>query len=524
MLFDFENGTDLPAFSADICIVGGGAAGIVLALELERRGFKILLLEAGGLKYEPRSQAMYSGEIGDLPFEGLINGRFRGLGGTTNDWGGQIAEIDDYVFSRRDWLNGGEWPFTKEHLKAYYERAGAYEGLNRQVEIEEPLSSLRKLIRNSELKVDVTSFCPKLNFYRLFEHDLVVSENILVVYHANVCEFVLDATDQNVSRVKCRSTTGRSAFFQASSFVLTVGGIETSRLLLQPRKETPFPWQRHGQLGVHFQDHVVVKSAVFHGSFRDAGYLFGYFAKDGVKFHPKLRMKPARQSALRVLDAAGTISPILDGGDRLAKAFNTVRLARKRKFDQISLRDAYVLLKALPELLWHRSPFASRGFGASKASAFQLWVHTEQRPDSASRITLTEKTDELGLYVPKVDWKVDELELRTVQCFTDDVSAAFAANGFPELTTNPVVANRETIGDQVLDSMHHMGGARMASSQRDGVVDENLRVMGTDNFFVCSSAVFPSAGFSNPTHTVLALAIRLSDHLYQKAAQNAVRP
>jgi len=65
------------------------------------------------------------------------------------------------------------------------------------------------------------------------------------------------------------------------------------------------------------------------------------------------------------------------------------------------------------------------------------------------------------------------------------------------------------------DSNHHMGGMRMSTSDANGIVDTNLRLYGLTNIYVCSSAVFPCSGFSNPTHTVLALALRLSDHLDQ---------
>ena len=58
-----------------------------------------------------------------------------------------------------------------------------------------------------------------------------------------------------------------------------------------------------------------------------------------------------------------------------------------------------------------------------------------------------------------------------------------------------------------------MGGMRMSTSDSTGVVDTNLRLHGLANTYICSSAVFPCSGFSNPTHTLLALAIRLSDHL-----------
>jgi GMC oxidoreductase len=58
---------------------------------------------------------------------------------------------------------------------------------------------------------------------------------------------------------------------------------------------------------------------------------------------------------------------------------------------------------------------------------------------------------------------------------------------------------------------HHMGGTRMAASPRDGVVDKDCRVFGTANLFIAGSSVFPNAGQSNPTLTIVQLALRLAD-------------
>ena len=64
-------------------------------------------------------------------------------------------------------------------------------------------------------------------------------------------------------------------------------------------------------------------------------------------------------------------------------------------------------------------------------------------------------------------------------------------------------------------SWHHIGTTRMAASPREGVVDGNCRVHGTANLYVAGSSVFPTAGTANPTLTIVALALRLGDHLKQ---------
>jgi choline dehydrogenase-like flavoprotein len=46
-----------------------------------------------------------------------------------------------------------------------------------------------------------------------------------------------------------------------------------------------------------------------------------------------------------------------------------------------------------------------------------------------------------------------------------------------------------------------------------GVVDPDSRVHGVSNLFIAGSSVFPTAGWANPTLTIVALSIRLADHL-----------
>jgi choline dehydrogenase-like flavoprotein len=60
---------------------------------------------------------------------------------------------------------------------------------------------------------------------------------------------------------------------------------------------------------------------------------------------------------------------------------------------------------------------------------------------------------------------------------------------------------------------HHMGTTRMHPDTTRGVVDANCRVHGLANLFIASSTVFPTAGAANPTLTIVALALRLADHL-----------
>jgi choline dehydrogenase-like flavoprotein len=95
----------------------------------------------------------------------------------------------------------------------------------------------------------------------------------------------------------------------------------------------------------------------------------------------------------------------------------------------------------------------------------------------------------------------------------------FQRNGLGEVVPIPALyADDKAITSTFRDNFHHIGGTRMATSEELGVVDSDLLLFGTRNAYVCSTSVFPSAGFPNPTHTLIALALRLSDHLQRDLA------
>ena len=64
MFIDARSLPDGEALSADIAIVGAGAAGISLAIALEGAGLKVALIESGGLEWSEEAQDLAAGELG----------------------------------------------------------------------------------------------------------------------------------------------------------------------------------------------------------------------------------------------------------------------------------------------------------------------------------------------------------------------------------------------------------------------------------------------------------------------------
>src|ERR1019366_7184034 len=107
----------------EVCIVGGGAAGITLAREFIAASFRVTLLESGGMEFDSDTQDLYEGESIGLPFDDLRVSRLRFFGGTTNHWGGYCLPFDPIDFEPRDDFRYHGWPFPKSHLDPWYARA-----------------------------------------------------------------------------------------------------------------------------------------------------------------------------------------------------------------------------------------------------------------------------------------------------------------------------------------------------------------------------------------------------------------
>jgi choline dehydrogenase-like flavoprotein len=519
MIVDLEHNPNPPVFSADVCIVGAGAAGIVLAAELVRQGRRVLLLESGGADLESAAQALNEcSHTGQSQQAGSI-GRFRVLGGTTTAWGGQILEFNREDFSSRPWVSGSGWPFPKDELEPYYEKALRAEGLSDVTRSDSEVWRQMKMAApnlGDGLEAYFTRWCPEPNFARLYR-ELLASPNLCVVLHATATAMLLDETGARLRGVQCKTPAGRAQIFSAERYILSLGTIETVRFLLQPLPgtQTP-PWNRSGLLGRHFQSHVDFNAArVPSKNAHRLRMLFANAYLNGQKYHPKFRLAFPVQEKEEILNIAGSITCINEEEQELQRIKSLVRNVLQGRPSDFQIEDLTLALRQARTMVGLGYGYAveHRAYWPQK-STFWLRVHCEQEPLSDSRITLTGTRDATGLLRAHLDWRVSPSEWKTIRCFTRQVERIFAARGWGQVSAQPELACDDGYCNVTFDNSHHdMGGTRMATSAAEGVVDAQLRLHGVDNIYVCSASVFPSSGFSNPTHTLIALALRLADHL-----------
>jgi choline dehydrogenase-like flavoprotein len=128
----------------------------------------------------------------------------------------------------------------------------------------------------------------------------------------------------------------------------------------------------------------------------------------------------------------------------------------------------------------------------------------EMKPSPENRVTLDKEVkDYFGDPVGNLFLKESEDDVKTRERGKEIVRDIYR-----RLETQGVQESPENIWGH-----HHMGTCRMGDNPRTSVVDRNLRVHGTSNLFAAGSSVFVTSGSANPTLTLSALSLRLSDYL-----------
>ena len=513
MIRDLQHGAPSEPQHAEVCIIGAGAAGILLAVELLRRGKTVLLLEGGGADVEEPSQEPYTSELTGVKHTGIHIGRFRAIGGSTTRWGGQILELDPEDFEMRNGIAGSGWPILKRELTPHYARAIELEGLSNATLEDAAVWSEIGLAAPSfpSLRPFFSRWCPEPNFGRLHRETLAGHPALTVWLHANAVDIGFEGS--RLRSVRCRTLSGIEGSFTADEFVFALGGIESSRFFLQPRAQQG-PWLSSGLLGRYFQDHIICAGAIIEPTDQRALHeSFDNVFSRGFKYQPKLRLDPRQQAEAGLLNVAATVSFLSDSDAALGELKETAKRLLRGRWRESKPSEILHAIRHAPLLgrQAFRYKVQHRAYNPPGATV-EFLVHCEQEPESQSRITLSDTQDSLGMRRTRLDWQVSERELRSIRSIVQVAQSSLASLG--RVVPDPdLMALDPRFIERCGDGYHHMGGMRMSHSAADGLVTPDLLLHGMENAYICSSAVFPTSGFSNPTHTLLALAVRLAAHL-----------
>ncbi len=519
----FIDAHSIPAgtlIESDICIVGGGAAGIAMAREFLSSPLRVTLLESGSMEFEPKTQELYSGASVGLPYPAIDTSRLRFFGGTTNHWGGWCLPFDPIDFEARDGLPYRGWPFGRSYLDPWYRRTqpifelGPYDyqpadwGI-RPAAIPAPFNGpnfVCKMLQNS----------PPTRFGTFYEPDLRKAERVTVCLHANARRFEANDAGSEVSELSVATLDGNAFRVKARIYVLAAGGIENARLLLVSGKEDRGGLgNEHDLVGRFFMVHLQYSGGTialadpytdlsFYTNVTSNGIVYEPFNHRFVTF-VWLAEDVMRRRALPNIKLAWSF----DYAPEIRTIAAVRRLSHDGWSDDIRTDLAIVMhdLGGAADFLWRKA--LSRP--AAPVLALNLECTSEPMPNPESRIRLGDTRDALGMRRVVVDWKLAAEDRNNAAAIIRLLGTEVGRTGFGRLRTNFDDATAwppDMYGDE-----HHMGTTRMHQDPAQGVVDENCRLHGVSNLYVAGSSVFPVAGAANPTMTIVALALRLADRL-----------
>ncbi|MCB9675798.1 MAG: GMC family oxidoreductase [Alphaproteobacteria bacterium] len=480
MLVDPSGIPDGATVRADVCVVGAGAAGISLARRLRTSGLDVLLLEAGGFEPDAAGQALYDGEMVE-PFKRSADdyprtSRLRYFGGTTNHWAGWCRPLDAHDFSDRPWMGGG-WPVSRAELEGPYRVAEKLVGIEPVRDARAWEGSARPplpLPAGSRLETAFFHFSEPRRFGQAYRGDLVGAERVRLVLDAAVTAFHASPDRTHVERLTVASP-GRTWTVEARAFVLATGGLENARMLLVADLGND-----HDLVGRYFMDHPGVKGL------------------RAAMSAPSLGLYQER--------ARGTVVAC----PAMGVVALTPRVQREER-----LPNGCFLLRSdwEPDALGAGVVAAAGGLARKAVVAVQSSFIAEPIPYAESRVTLLDARDALGLPKIRLHWRLHPDTRASLARAAEIFATELAKAG---LGRAHVGAMHDEALPKGLDAgNHHIGTTRMAADPTKGVVDATCRVHGIDNLYVAGSSVFPTAGFANPTLTIVALAVRLADHLQE---------
>lgn len=482
---------------ADLCIIGAGPAGLAVAHEFSGLDIRVLLLESGSPTPVEWPQTLNEGAVVGDAYVGLRPSRHRQVGGTARVWntpvagvsGAKFVPLDPWDFEPRTGGFGGGWPLDRSELDPFYRRAQAlcrlgpfaYDATDWPDPARPPLP-----IPEDSVVTRIYQFGTSLPFTETYPRMVRESANVRLGFNGTVTHLVADGG--RVTEARIGSSSGAWQTVRARAFVLATGAIETPRLLLASGLGGDLVGRCFME---HLRDNSLTLLPRTPELFANAAFYDRHVSGGGTVIGGRLALSERALREHELPNASLTLLP-RPRPRPTAEGFAARLVARLRDRFAPPPQGGYG---------WSLEPEPDRVF-----DAFRILINVEQRPNPENRVTLGPDRDALGVPRPVLHWRWGAEEQAGLTRLRGILVTALEAAG-----VGRVVVEAGRAADP--NAHHHAGTTRMDRDPRSGVVDRDGRVHRTDNLFVAGASIFPTAGFANPTLTVVALALRLADHL-----------
>ncbi|KAB2721481.1 GMC oxidoreductase [Brucella intermedia] len=524
-----------------VCVVGSGPVGITAALELEKLGLFVVLLESGSTGLDHSIQELSDAvRIAPRRHKEMNYAVRRSFGGTSNLWGAGCIPLDPIDFERREIVTASPWPIAygdlEAHLPAAAEYAGCGVGFVRDLSgIHTPAGwfNLNRVIR----------FASPPSFQTAYRKHLQSTRKIQLYLHSTVIDFKF-RENGSVEKLMVRTADGESISLCPYAIVLACGGVETTRLLLSVQAKHPNCFGGPGgPLGRFYMGHLsgTISDITFSSAQVDRAFRFirdadrHYYRRRILPDYKQIRENnltnigfwpvpprladPSHKSAVLSSAYLALSAPVI-GSRLLTDSLRNFVTDDDTQMAQHLLNiatDLPALLAFLPGFVYARflsKPSVPGIQFSNRVRKYALHYHAEHLPNSTSRITLDENCDRFGLRKVKLDLRFSEADALPIVKSHKLLGSWLSQNQIGDLQFSlPESDLTSGVLDQACDGVHQIGTIRMATNDKDGVVDSYGKVFHSHNLFVSGSAIFPTSGQANPTLTAMALAVRQARYI-----------
>jgi choline dehydrogenase-like flavoprotein len=525
MIVDAKVYENAQALEADVCIMGGGVAGIVLATELKNYFSNIILIESGDEFYTQEAQDLYTPSVDPKIYANPKYSRLRFLGGASNHWLNNTSPLSPIDFEKREWLENSGWPITFEDLKEYYDKAAQYCGTktgNYDRGYWQNKLNQKNVFGNSE-KIEfgiAKAATPPIRFFANYGKQLKESNSVTVIKNANVIDLEFDENLGKVETVTFNAYNKINHKVTSKLFIMCFGGIENARMLLHfNKKYNNKLGNKFDNVGRYFMDHPTMKPAQLFTRDKDL------FNSNSISIdtYNVIRFMQLTEDALYANKTTNLRMPAIPANNyQLSDGISSFHILKQalnngESPDDIGSHignlfgDLGMVIEAVSRQSFDEPLFDS----ADEFGGYELNIMMEQGPDRANRVKLGENKDQYGISRVEIEWELKEADINRLWKSLEVLGKDVGALSLGRLRLLKEQSAR-LFNDQMGFGHHHMGTTRMSESDIKGVVDKHQKVFGTSNFYISGCSVFPTSGHVPPTLTIVALSLRLAKHIIGK--------
>jgi len=511
----------------DICIIGAGAAGISIALDLLNTTYKVILLESGGFDYDDKIQKLNKGKTTGQKYYPLQSTRLRYFGGTTAIWGQMCSPLDHVDFIKRNWVPNSGWPIKRKDLDTFYERAHKilklelynydFEYWKKEVPNLNPFPFDENVVWNKMWQYS------KARYGKLYKDTIIDAKNIHLYTYATAVDIKANVNVSNITEVIIKNHTGKIHKVKAKQFILACGSIQNARLLLSSNSQIPQGLgNTNDNVGRYFMEHIEIASADLWLSKPFPTDLYNKKRAE-TKVSAELAMTAKTQTEHRILNGTVSLMPLSLGSNRKPRMEiwqnEDPRKSGENMGEDWRKAESKANFTKLKQLILNKEIIKhymqNKGIVSRE---FQLNTRIEQAPNPNSRITLLSEKDDLGVPRVNLNWELTALDKKSVRKINELLGQQTGVSGVGRIQLRNFLRDKSDFSfpDSTNGGWHHMGTTRMSNDPKNGVVDANCQVHGIQNLHVAGAACFTTSGAANPTLTLVALSLRLSDYVKNK--------